>query len=658
MPVNTRNKTYYDNNDNNYDNNDNNYDNNDNNDNNDINDNNNNEILNSTGSTDKTANDKLNTRKRATSSSDDILQINKSISNIYKRLRLLENNINYDLENMSDDMQEMWDHIDYIQCNYDDNLSSKSNNKNKSSKFNKQNTHKIFNSDDEDVDDENDDENENIDNEENNCLVDNRGMTLFELIRSKLNNPNIDELSSKDNIKKILTKFKPNIKKNELNKELDLCNKFVDNKDNIVGELIKGQELEYYAKLSRSDKEAINNSINTLKPFQNDTPMLFKVLNSSINPYHKFTTLQKIKEINSSDSEDNTKLKQWVETIVSIPWNKYSYLPLNSSSPPDEVQSYLYKSRSNLDKVIYGQSETKDHIIQIISKMISNPKSSGNVFAIYGPPGTGKTTIIKEGMAKVLGIPFAFISLGGATDSSYLDGHSYTYVGSTPGKIVKELQQCSCMNPIFYFDELDKVSKSYKGDEIINLLIHLTDSSQNNHFSDKYLSGIPIDLSKSIFVFSFNDISEINKILLDRMDLIKVAKFDNKEKNIITRDYLLPDIYSKYAIQPDQVIFDEECIDYIVNFKGIGEKEQGVRNIKRRIENIIAKLNILYITSGNSDSEQQKSIHSMMCKIKDICDNDTIFPLKLSIKIIDILSSINTYNIDSNDSNPPFFMYS
>ena len=137
-----------------------------------------------------------------------------------------------------------------------------------------------------------------------------------------------------------------------------------------------------------------------------------------------------------------------------------------------------------MNRVIYGQDETKDVIIQIISKMITNPQKSGNVFAVYGPPGVGKTTIIKEGMSQALGLPFAFISLGGATDSSYLDGHGYTYEGSIPGKIVDLLKKSKCMNPIFYFDELDKVSDTRKGEEIANLLIHLTDPSQNNMFQD------------------------------------------------------------------------------------------------------------------------------------------------------------------------------
>ena len=113
--------------------------------------------------------------------------------------------------------------------------------------------------------------------------------------------------------------------------------------------------------------------------------------------------------------------------------------------------------------------------------------------------GNGKTTLVKEGIAKALHRPFAFIALGGASDSAFFDGHSYTYEGSHWGRIIQILQDSKYMNPIIYFDELDKVSKTSKGEEIINLLIHMTDQSQNKGFQDKYYAGIPIDLSKVIF---------------------------------------------------------------------------------------------------------------------------------------------------------------
>ena len=150
------------------------------------------------------------------------------------------------------------------------------------------------------------------------------------------------------------------------------------------------------------------------------------------------------------------------------------------------------------------------------------------------------------------------------------------------------------MNPIFYFDELDKVSKTTKGDEIINLLIHLTDSSQNTIYQDKYLGGINIDLSQAIFVFSFNNINMINKILLDRMELILVEGFNNKEKMIICKNYILPELYKSYNIDTNRIIFDDDILNYIISFRD-SSNEKGIRNVKRRLENIISKLNILLL---------------------------------------------------------------
>ena len=140
----------------------------------------------------------------------------------------------------------------------------------------------------------------------------------------------------------------------------------------------------------------------------------------------------------------------------------------------------------------------------MLGELITNPKAIGCAIAIQGPMGTGKTTLVKEGISKILNRPFAFIALGGATDSSFLEGHGYTYEGSTWGKIVQILIDSKCMNPVIYFDELDKVSETPKGDEIINILMHITDSTQNSHFNDKYFGGIDFDLSKAIIIFSFN----------------------------------------------------------------------------------------------------------------------------------------------------------
>jgi len=156
------------------------------------------------------------------------------------------------------------------------------------------------------------------------------------------------------------------------------------------------------------------------------------------------------------------------------------------------------------------------------------------------------------------------------------------------------------MNPIIFFDELDKVSETSRGNEINNMLIHMTDSSQNDHFQDKYYSEIPIDLSKAIFVFSLNHIEKINPILRDRMHMIKLDKFNGDEKLTISKDYILPELYSEYNITADEVIFGDEILRHIIS-KTV-EKEDGVRGIKRRIETILSKLNVIKLLLKQNDN--------------------------------------------------------
>jgi len=482
------------------------------------------------------------------------------------------------------------------------------------------------------------------DNERNKRKFSDDESDLYEEEINELNEKELIELSKKlikeENEKYIKKKINDlNINKKE--KDLRIDNSINFNCLNNTKK--KNNEIDYFINLESNKQKDILNQITNLNKIntKSNLPVKFKILNSNLSSYIKSIILQKNNILNSMEPHNSEyyKLSNWINYLMDIPWGITKKLQVDKK--PKKIAKFLENSRANMDKVIYGQNNTKDHIIQIISKMLSNPEKGGNVFAIYGSPGTGKTTIIKEGMAKALDIPFAFISLGGATDSSHLEGHNYTYEGSTPGKIIQEIKKAGCMNPIFYFDELDKVSKTTKGDEIINLLIHLTDTSQNTLFQDKYFSGIPIDLSNSIFIFSFNEISNINNILLDRMELLKVDNFKLEEKIIIARDYVLPELLKNYNINKKNIVFSDEMIKYIIGFTN--NNELGIRNIKRRFENIISKLNILILTNNNS-----KNIHSNLNKLINIK-----FPITINKEIINILLNKNG---DSNSS-PPFGMY-
>jgi hypothetical protein len=202
---------------------------------------------------------------------------------------------------------------------------------------------------------------------------------------------------------------------------------------------------------------------------------------------------------------------------------------------------------------------------------------------------THNTTLIKDSICKVLDLPFAFIPLGGASDGCYLDGHSYTYEGATWGKIVDTLMKCKCMNPVLYFDELDKVSETNKGEEIINMLIHLTDQSQNEKFNDKYFVDFDFDLSKSLIIFSYNHEDRVSPILRDRMIRIETKGYNITDKVKISINYMLPIILKEYNFQPEEIIFGPDIIKTIIE---TCDDEDGVRNLKRALQNVISHLNL------------------------------------------------------------------
>jgi ATP-dependent Lon protease len=213
---------------------------------------------------------------------------------------------------------------------------------------------------------------------------------------------------------------------------------------------------------------------------------------------------------------------------------------------------------------------------------------------------------VKEGISKILGRDFAFIALGGCGDSSFLEGHSYTYEGSTWGKIVQILIESKSMNPVIYFDELDKVSDTARGQEIIGILTHLTDTTQNSQFHDKYFSEIDLDLSKCLFIFSYNDENLVNPILRDRMYKIATKGYDVKEKIIIARDYMLPKIREQVGFKDGDVLISDEVLTHLINNQAKGE--EGVRNLKRTLEIIHTKLNLYRLVKAEDAGIFEKDL--------------------------------------------------
>ena len=270
----------------------------------------------------------------------------------------------------------------------------------------------------------------------------------------------------------------------------------------------------------------------------------------------------------------------------------------------------------------------------MLGQLITNPKSIGSAIAIHGPPGTGKTSLVKDGISKILNRPFAFIALGGATDSSFLEGHGYTYEGSTWGKIVQILIDTKCMNPIIYFDELDKISDTPKGEEITGILTHLTDTTQNTQFHDKYFAELDFDLSKCTFIFSYNDESKVNPILKDRMYRIQTKGYNQKQKTVIANIYLLPKIREQVKFKSEDIIIPEQTIHYII--ENHCNKEDGVRNLKRCLEIVYTKLNLYRLMRPDSNLFEE----DMSLKVE--------FPFTVTKTIIDKLIKTTDSGVNSS----------
>jgi ATP-dependent Lon protease len=390
----------------------------------------------------------------------------------------------------------------------------------------------------------------------------------------------IDEEDKKLQQKKV-KENKKLIKKN--------CKKF----RSLMYEKSQQDEMKFFRNASMDEQksliekmELINQHTKISKPYK------LSLIESDIPIHYKAAAMKKINSLNYMDqgSGEYYKIKQWVDTFMKIPFGKYATLPLTMEDGIEKCDAFMQNAKDVLNEAVYGLDDAKLQILQMMAQWISNPQSVGNAIAIKGPMGTGKTTLVKEGISKILNRPFAFIALGGATDSSFLEGHSYTYEGSVWGKIVDIIIQSKCMNPIIYFDELDKVSDTPKGEEIIGILTHLTDTTQNTQFHDKYFSGIDFDLSKCLFIFSYNDEHKVNPILRDRMYRIQTQGYNGKQKKTISRDYLIPKIEENVRFNKGEITVTDKAIDYMVREYTQGEK--GVRNLKRCLEIVYTKLNM------------------------------------------------------------------
>jgi ATP-dependent Lon protease len=366
---------------------------------------------------------------------------------------------------------------------------------------------------------------------------------------------------------------------------------------------LNDEEEEYFEELPKKKQKALNAKMKTIAKLvsNGEVPYKFRVLELPIPDSVKAAVIKKIDVMNEMNEEGNEvhKLRTWVDGFLKIPFGTNVPLPVKLADGPAPCAKFLAESRTILDKAVYGMAPAKTQIMQILAQWIANPSSVGNVVALKGPMGVGKTSFARNGISEVLKRPFQFISLGGAADAANFVGHSYTYEGAVWGRIADALMHARCMNPVFYFDELDKVSTTSHGEEIVSLLIHLTDRSQNSQFHDRYFAGVDLDLSQCLFVFSFNDESKVHPVLKDRMQVITCNGYSPEEKETIVGTYVLPQVLERNNLK--ELSLQKEAVKYLI--EEFSKEEEGVRTLIRAVETLVTRINLLRI----ADEETAKS---------------------------------------------------
>jgi ATP-dependent Lon protease len=362
-------------------------------------------------------------------------------------------------------------------------------------------------------------------------------------------------------------------------------------------------DMQYFKKkLSPEEQRVVIKQLEEVKTHCSvSKPYRLQLLGAEIPSEYKAVAYKKVSMLKYMEpgGGEYYKLKQWVDTFMQIPFGSYKSLPVTITDGVEKCNEFMANATQTLDDAVYGLNDAKYQVMQLVGQWISNPGATGTAIAIKGPMGTGKTTLVKDGISKILGRDFAFIALGGATDSSFLEGHSYTYEGAVWGKIVDILVQSKSMNPVIFLDELDKVSATPKGEEIIGILTHLTDTTQNSKFHDKYFAELDFDLSRCLFIFSYNDENLVNPILRDRMYRVETTGYDSTEKTVIANKYLLPKIREQVKIEEGMIVIPDETIKHIIST--YTEDEKGVRNLKRCLEIIYTKLNLYRLMKPGSE---------------------------------------------------------
>lgn len=281
--------------------------------------------------------------------------------------------------------------------------------------------------------------------------------------------------------------------------------------------------------------------------------------------------ISRLKNVGLS-SQEGSVIKTYIDTVFAMPWNKISKDNMDIAS-----------ARKTLESEHYGLEDVKERIIEHLAARKMSKGLKSPIICLVGPPGVGKTSIAKS-VANALGRKFVRMSLGGVRDEAEIRGHRKTYVGAIPGRIVTALKEAGTSNPVCLLDEIDKVSKDFKGN-IEDALLEVLDSEQNKTFRDHYLD-IEFDLSKVLFITTANTLDTVSRPLLDRMEVIEISGYTTEEKFNIGKSYLIPKLMKEYAVENNVITIADNALKMIIDSY---TRESGVRNLERKIATVLRK---------------------------------------------------------------------
>ncbi len=367
-----------------------------------------------------------------------------------------------------------------------------------------------------------------------------------------------------------------------LRKEIEILTIEQDISTKVKSQINQNQR-EYYL---REQLRAIQEELGGVEELEDEVAD-FKAKLEELKLDEKITTKIE-KEINrfakmQPSSAEATVSRTYIETVLELPWNKTS---------EDNID--LVKAEKILNEDHYGLDKVKERVLEYLAVIRLSESLKGPILCLVGPPGTGKTSIAKS-VARSIGREFVRMSLGGVRDEAEIRGHRRTYIGAIPGRIINSIKECGTKNPVFLFDEVDKIGADYKGDPA-SALLEVLDPEQNKDFTDHFLE-VPFDLSKVMFITTANTTETIPRPLLDRMEVIEVSGYTEEEKLKIAQKYLVPKQIKENGLTSKNISFTKTGIKTIINYY---TRESGVRNLEREIGTLCRRVARRYVT-GNKD---------------------------------------------------------